>query len=325
MTVLDELIEVGDVDELTRHIDRLCGAADWAGVLEVRDRCRAALERGKQLWGVAAHAEYRLALEAPGSFAAEMLVPGTGRFALGPLSEVAASTHEWNELAPHLSANPVAGFTAHECVIRGEDLTNDARAELAVLELPLVLQSWESQYLLAEYKADEASFPSPPLPKLETVELPAAAITADEPEATRALHELAAAWTTESNGRAESIAVSGTAPDAIAALGLRSARMARIDLSTAVALMAWAAANGGAHGRRRGMALGRFAAWWATAAVAGVLDDWPVSGSLIEEVGNELEWWAWSTREEETGWNLRLAISDPMNTLAFAVTATDIA
>jgi hypothetical protein len=60
---LSDLIELGDPDELLREVDRRCDARDWPGLLELRDRCLAAVERGKQLWGVAAQAEYRLALE----------------------------------------------------------------------------------------------------------------------------------------------------------------------------------------------------------------------------------------------------------------------
>ena len=61
-----ELVELGDLDELTRQIDRLCSTRDWDALVDLRDRCRRALERGKQLWPAAAHAEYRLALEACG-------------------------------------------------------------------------------------------------------------------------------------------------------------------------------------------------------------------------------------------------------------------
>jgi len=105
---LIRLIELGDLDELTRLIDRLGAAGDWDGLVDLRDRCRAALERGKQLWPAASLAEYRLALEAPGPWAASVLVPGAGRFALGPLSEVAASSHTWAELAPHVPPGPLA-------------------------------------------------------------------------------------------------------------------------------------------------------------------------------------------------------------------------
>ena len=59
-------------------------------------------------------------------------MPGAGRFALGPLSEVAASTHTWAELAPHAPPGPLAAVTAHERVVRGEDLRRIALFDLLV-------------------------------------------------------------------------------------------------------------------------------------------------------------------------------------------------
>src|SRR5207253_4563968 len=115
----------GDLDELVRHVDRLCDAEDWDGLVDLRDRCRRALERGKQLWPAASLAEYRLALDAPGPWAAAVLVPGAGRFALGPLSEVTASTHTWAELAPHVPPGPLAAVPANERVVRGGGLRAD--------------------------------------------------------------------------------------------------------------------------------------------------------------------------------------------------------
>ena len=75
---LAELVEIGDLDELLRATDRLCDAREWAALVELRDRCRKAVERGKQLWPAANHMEYRLALEAPGEFAARMLTDVAG-------------------------------------------------------------------------------------------------------------------------------------------------------------------------------------------------------------------------------------------------------
>ncbi|HWC10307.1 MAG TPA: hypothetical protein VG455_03700, partial [Acidimicrobiales bacterium] len=230
---LGELIEGGDLDELLRHVDRLCAARDWEGLLELRDRARKALERGRQLWPVASHAEYRLALEAPGPWAAGVLLPGAGRFALGPLPEVAAAGHTWAELAPHLPASPEATFTAHERVVRGEDLTGDGRVDPAVLEVPLRLQAWEPRYPVAVYKASEAQFPEGPLPHLGPVDLDGAAPVTEDPDATAALVELAGAWTTESNGRARAVAVAGAAPGAVAALLLRSGHGGRTGLAGA--------------------------------------------------------------------------------------------
>jgi hypothetical protein len=318
-----ELVERGDLDELVRHVDRLCAAREWDELVRLRDLCRKALERGKQLWPAAAHAEYRLALEAPAEWAAAMLVAGTGRFALGPLPEVAASTHTWAELAPHAPPGPVAALAAHERVVRGEDLSH-VTLDPPVLELPLELQPWEPAYPLAVYESHKAEFPSPPLPPLAAVDLQKGA-PSDDTEASRALLDLVAAWTVESNGRAEVAAVHGDATAAIAALGPPGARMAPLSSADALAHMAWAAASGGAHGRRRGMASGRFAAWWAVAALTGLLDDWPVHPDRLGEAANELRWFAWDAAEPVTGWSLRIAVEDPLDGLAWALSASDAA
>src|SRR5438067_4080600 len=272
----EQLVDLGDLDELVRQVDRLADAGDWDELVDLRDRCRRALERGRQLWPVASLAEYRLALDAPGKWAASMLVPDAGRFALGPLSEVAASTHAWSELAPHAPPTPQASIAAQERVVRGEDLTGDDRVDSRVVELPLLLQPWEPRYPGAEYKATEANFGHPPeVTGWQAYEAePADAV--DDADAQRALLDLATVWVTESNGRAEAIAVDGTVPGALAALGARRGRLAEVDLAHALAAMAWTGASGGAHGRRRGMAAGRFSAWWALTALTGLLDEWPV-------------------------------------------------
>ena len=320
---ISELVELGDLDELTRMVDRLCRAQDWDGLLELRDRCRAALQRGKQLWPVAAHAEYRTALQAPAPWAAHVLEPGAGRFALGPLTEVAASTHTWAELGPHVTPGPLAALTAHERVVRGEDLRGGRHPDTAVLDLPLSLQPWEPIYPVAEYHPEEAHFPSPSLPSLRPVRLPSSVEPVDDRQSCDALVELAAAWATESNGRVEAVAVRGDGPAAVAALGPRSARMAEISVADALAHLAWAGANGGAHGRRRGMAAGRFGAWWALASIGDLLDHWPVPADELAEVSSSLRWYAWDAGEPLTGWSLRLVAEDPYDKLAWAVSATD--
>jgi hypothetical protein len=132
-------------------------------------------------------------------------------------------------------------------------------------------------------------------------------------------------WTAESNGRADAVAVEGDAGAAVSALGAPEVRLAEITPADALAHMAWTAASGGAHGRRRGMAAGRFAAWWAVAAVAGVLDDWPLPPDELGEIAAELRWYLWDVGEPATGWHLRLAVEDPEHGLAFALTASDAA
>ena len=321
----EQLVDLGDLDELVRQVDRLADEGDWTGLVDLRDRCRRALERGRQLWPAASLAEYRLALNAPGKWAASVLVPDAGRFARGPLSEVAASTHAWAELAPYAPATPQRSLAAQERVVRGEDLSGDERIDRRVVELPLTLQRWEPRYPVAEYKPAEADFASPPpVGGWEPYDAEPACV-AEDGEACRALVDLATAWVTESNGRAEAVAVEGDVTGAVAALGARCGRIARVDLANAIADMAWTGASGGAHGRRRGMAAGRFGAWWALAALTGLLDEWPVPPDRLHAAASSLRWYRWDVGEPDTGWSIRLAVEDTERGRAWAVSAVDAA
>jgi len=161
------------------------------------------------------------------------------------------------------------------------------------------------------------------VPRFTAVALPTSFTVVDDRDATRALTDLASAWTDGSNGRAAAVAVEGDAAAAIAALQPSGARIAEVDLTHAVALMAWTGASGGAHGRRRGMATGRFGAWWALAAVMGLLDDWPPSPDELGDAAARLRWHRWADPAAPTGWSLRLAVEDPDEGLAWAVAATD--
>lgn len=315
---------MSELDDLIREIDALCSQRDWDGLAALRDRCREALKRGKQFWPAASFAEYRLALDAPGDWARDVVSEaGTGRFALGPLSEVAASTHAWDDIA---GTGPQLAFAAHERVLRGEDLTGDAVVDRGVLEIPLRLEAWEPRYPVAEYKAYEASFPTPPPPPLGGFgDAVVPAETIEDPEGVRALVDVASVWTTESNGRAEAVAVLGDAAGAVAALGAPRVRLAALSPGDAMAWIAWTAASGGAHGRRRGMATGRFSAWWTVVALGGLLDDWPLSADEVGELAHELRWFAWDAGEPETGWGLRVAVEDPTEGRAWALLAADAA
>jgi hypothetical protein len=269
-----------------------------------------------------------MALDGPGPWAAQVLVAGTGRFALGPLPEVAASTKRWEDLAPHVvQGAPEAAIAAHERVVRGEDLHGDRRLDPFVLEVPLQLAPWEPVYPVAEYAPDEASFPLPVIDGFRPVtsERSRSPRTAEDPETLRGLVELAKAWTAESDGRARAIAVYG---DAVAALGALAPdrdelRMASISPQQALAWMAWTAASGGAHGRRRGMAAGRFAAWWAASALTGLLEDFPPDPSELGDALGELEWWAWDAGGPDPGWSCRIVVEDPADGLAWALSAVD--
>jgi len=321
---LSTAVERGDVDALTRLVDALSASREWDRLVELRDRCEQAVARGRQLWPVAAHAEYRLALESPGPWAARVLVEGAGRFAPGPLPEVAASTHEWCDLAPHAPYGPPAVLTAHERVVRGEDLTGAQLPGPPVLDLPLRLAAWEPDYLLAHYRSDGVDLPGPTSPPLEPVDTPAGASRREQDPATNALLDAVRAWTESSEGRAESVTVRGDALDAIGALGRGRVRIAPLTSADAIRTLAWAGASGGAHARRPGAAPGRFAAWWAAAALTGLVDQWPVDAEVLGDGMTALRWYAWDSGGTASGWQLHLAIEQPASARAWAVAAVDV-
>jgi hypothetical protein len=194
-----------------------------------------------------------------------------------------------------------------------------------VLDLPLVLQEWEPAYALAEYRGDGASFDPPPLPpRREVAPLPATGRAPGGPdEAVHALRELVAPWTSGSNGRVDVASAEGDHRAALAALGLRSVRVAEIDPGLALAHLAWAGASGGAFGRRRGAAAGRFGAWWTVTAVAGLTGEWPLPADEVGAIVADLRWFCWDAGEPESGWRLQLAVWDPVDDLSWAVSARD--
>jgi len=317
------LVEGSDLNGLVRFIDGIVAERDWDGLVDLRDRCLEATERGKQLWGAAQFAEYRIALDAPGPYAGAVVREGAGRYALGPLWEVAASTHTWDELESHISDPRSRALVAGERAIRGEAIA-DAGLDDLVLEIPLHPFSWEPQYPVADYRADRANFPEYELPDMPWVELPATAPAEDgDPMACDALLDLVKPWTEESSGRAECRAVAGLAVDAIRALGPHRVRLTEMDVGEALALLTWVGAGGGAYGRRRGTPIGRAAAWWTVSALLGVEDDWPPDPAVLEQEAAELRWFAWDPGDRVGGWNFHLAVEDPSEGLAWAVSAVD--
>ena len=330
---LDELVHAVDLDGLVRLIDDRCSDRDWAGLLRVRDRCAAATrESGRQLWPAATLAEYRLALLAPPEWAAVVLDGEAGRFTIGPLSEVAAVHHTWADLAPHLHPVPVALFVAHERALRGEAIdpaTTDALPP--VLDIPVEPRPWEPVYPTSTYTDAGAEHPEPPESgRLESVTVERTADEIDamvvDDEATEsAVRQLVDAWTSSSTGRAEVVCVEGTHLDALAALGVRSARLTTIPADEALARLAWAGASGGAHGRRRGMAIGRFSMWWVLGAMGDLHDAWPPSDAAIAALLAELRWYRWDAHEPEGGWRLQLLVENVSEGVSWAINASDAA
>lgn len=318
-----EAIEANDPARLIRLIDGMCSSRSWDDLVDLAFRCRRAVDSGKQLWGVAYHADYRLALEGPAEYAAAVAATGGGGFTLGPLTEVAAMHHTWQDLEPHLPEGTTRTLIAHERVVHGENLAHVTGIDCRLLDIPLELAHWEPRYATAAYRSDRANHPTPPAPPLMKRDLDAGGIVLDHPEETEALLALTDTWTTESNGRSEAVAVEGSALEAIGALGPRSTRIAEVGLGEAVAWMAWAAASGGAHGKRPGAAAGRFAAWWAIAALGNLLDPWPPDPEELGEAGKSIRWYLWDDLAPSTGWSLRIAAEDPEEGLAWALSASD--
>jgi len=310
-----EAIEASDTDDLLRVVDGYCAARDWGALVELRQRCAEALSRGKQLWGVEEHIRYRLALEAPATFAGPVVAEGQSRFALGPLPEVAASTKSWAELAPHLTPGPERETVAAERVVRGEVI------DAEIPDLPSLLMPWEPSYKLATYKRDKVEAPSPPAPETQAVDLPSQATVIEDPHSAGALGDLVEPWTDQSNGRSQIVTVEGDHLAAISALGLPRARVGKLTAKQALAWMGWAAASGGAYGRRRGAAAGRSLAWWAVTALADL--EWPPEPADLNVALDGMTWHWFDDGSPETGWLLRLAIAIPAHGLAWAISATD--
>lgn len=330
---LDGLVHRADLDGLVRLVDDRCATRDWAGLRRLRDRSRAAVETGRQLWPAATLAEYRLALLAPADWAAGVVDEDSGRFTIGPLTEVIAERHSFAELAPHLPPGPRAAFIAHERVLRGERIDDRLTRDLPdVLELPFALMRWEPSYLVPEYSDDGVTdtAPAPVDARLYTpVEAaPGARLPDDETDdCRRALRDLVEPWTAQSNGRVDVAGVEGGPAEALHALGLRHASIVEIAPQDALARFAWAGASGGAHARRRGGALGRFAAWWTVVAITGV-EHAPTTrlADLADDIGFALtdwRWWLFDSGEPTLGWSLQLIAEDPLDGIAFALSAHD--
>src|SRR5437660_1564984 len=121
-----------------------------------------------------------------------------------------------------------------------------------------------------------------------------------------ALREPVDAWATESEGRVKAVAVRGDVEDALGALRVGGEARARaLSAAEAMALMASAGATAGAHGRRRGAAQGRFAAWVAVTGIAGLT--WPPEPSRLEDALDGVRFLEWDDGTLPA-WRLRLLV-----------------
>ena len=321
---LDLLVSRADLDGLVRLIDAACDSKEWGRLRAIGEAARAAVRTGRQLWPAATLSDYRTALLAPAEWAAQVISDEAAPFSLGPLTEVVAQHHTWEELCPHLPHGAARSFVAHERVLRGEAIEDDGTID-PVLDLPLRLEPWEPAYPLAAYKPNDAVFAAPTLPSQPIeVPLPPPGELVGDPDTVEALRSLVEPWTAHSNGRIEVAVVEGDHREAIAALGPARARITTLTAGEAMAWLAWAGSVGGAHGRRRGAATGRFGAWWTLAALAGVIHEWPLPPDDLGDLARSLQWFWWDAFEPAQGWQLQLAVCDPAEGLAWAVSAQDL-
>jgi hypothetical protein len=327
-STLDALVQRADLDGLVRLVDNRTAARDWEGLRAARNACRAAVATGRQLWPAATLAEYRLALVAPPEWAAPMIAEDAGLFTIGPLTEVIAQHHTWASLRTLLPPGPGAAVVAHERVLRGEHIEPSSVAELPnVFDLPYRLALWEPDYVLATYGDDGVDAPSPPTATTGTSHPSTAGPPVerlDDDAVELAVRQLVETWTASSNGHADVACVEGTGDDAVQTLGLSTWTSGPLTLAGALAWLAWAGASGGAHGRRRGAALGRFGALWVLAALLDLTDEWPVPLDVLGNRGASLRWSAWkSTTAVQHGWRLQLAVEDRDDGHAWAINAVD--
>ena len=319
-----DLINRADLDGLVRLIDDYCETRSWHDLLGLRDACKAAVANGKQVWPASTLAEYRLALLAPAEIAMQVVDEEAGRFTMGPLTEVIAQNHQWSELSEFLEPSPTSTYIAYECAIRGQKVDSEL---FPALESPCTLLSIETSYALAEYHDNEAKFPTPAIPDMgNAIAIPESSATViQEPEVSAALHQLVDAWTTQSNGELQISCVEGSVLDALAALNIHEARLSLLTSGEALAWLAWAGASGGAHGRRRGNALGRDAAWWTIAALTGQTSHWPLTNDAFETATDSLQWFWWDANDPTTGWNVRLCVHHAERNRSWAFALTDMA
>ncbi|MEN8233331.1 MAG: hypothetical protein ABFR89_00225 [Actinomycetota bacterium] len=319
---LTVLIESSDLDGLVKYIDGLVSARSWGGIEDARDRCREAVERGKQVWGPAEYAEYRLALDAPADRAAAVVGDGKGRYGPGPLWEVAASGHSWPDLEPFVSTPTVRALIAHERAIRG-DVVDPTSIDEHILEISPQQQPWEPRYPVAVYREDGADFPEGERTPLVWADLPDQAERLNDDGPGEALLALVRPWWDESSGHADAVYVEGGVHEAIRAIGPHRARVADVTLQEALSAMVWTGASGGAYGSRRGTPVGRSLAWWVLAELLGHEELPEDPGVLVEAM--ELRWVLWDPGDSVGGWALHLAVEDPVDGVAWAVSAVDMA
>lgn len=319
---IERLVETASAAELVDAVDDWCATGRWDDLLRLWRRLDQAGRTVRQLGPVAAHTAHRLTLAAPPAVVATVLAQATGRPSVGPLTEVAASVHDWAALEGHLTG-PTRTLVAYERVVRGEDLRGALDVDRTLFDLPLVLQPWEPRVDGAVYDPLGGRFPAPESPEFgDPVACDPDARPIGDEEAIDGLLDVVRMWSEESNGSVDAVAVDGDQRAAVGALGEPVASFALLDTPAALEQLCWAGASGGAAGPRRGAAAGRFAAWWAVAAITGRTDEWPLDPDDVGAEADRLVWYAWATGRT-TPWTCRLVAVDADRGRSFALVAVD--
>ncbi len=318
---LEQLVQRADLDGLVRHVDNTVADRDWDHLVRIRNASRSAVDTGRQLWPIATLANVRLALWAPAEYAVQSLDDHVRTFMPGPVSEILAVHHTWDELAPLLANGHDRSLYAYERALRGDSVDID---EHGVLDIPILPCDWEPRYVVATYTDDGGEFPTPSMPdRGDAVDDTDDFIVLDDVDVQSAFRQLMEPWTAQSNGQASCIMTQGGPSQALRALGVRDAELEPLTPPEALAWLAWAGASGGAHGKRRGAASGRFGAWWTLAAISGMSEDWPLDPDEFGEIVSQMNFWWWDDDEARSGWELRIVIEDPEEEISCALRAAD--
>ena len=324
-TALEQLIQRADLDGLVRHVDDTCAARDWDHLVEIRNEARAAVNTGRQLWPIATLANFRLALWAPAHFAVRALEDTARTFMPGPVSEILAVHHSWQELEPFLEPSHDRGVFAYERALRGDIITAD---EPEILDIPIAPQPWEPTYLYATYNDDGVieQFPTNSHWDEVIVIEGQEAIPLDESDTVDAFRHMMNPWTAQSNGEADLVLVEGSSAQALGALGYVGiqSEVSPISCEQAWQALTWAGSTGGAHGKRRGTGTARSDVWWLFAQIAGLAGDWPCDPHECGQIALGCEYYVFRNDKTPTqGWGLHLVIVDPDEGLSVALRAHD--